>query len=512
MRRAYNTILASLMLVATPVAPAFAATVVQPSLSESYNRETDKAFRIGMQMRLAWTGDYAGSFDGEIDAAGLRAIRDFQARHGMPANGVIDEPFLRLLIAESDAAEKTTGFSMVDDVSTGVRIGLPLSLVHEDGDTDVGRVWRSTDGGIEMETVRIAGEGTTLASLYDVLSTPAGSRSITSQEFGKDFFTVSGVESGRLYTMRFAGRDGDVRGFSVSYDARESARMAPVVTLAANLFDPFMTQAEPPMIVAGGHLDGLGAVSTRQAAADGRDPGSRNGTAALSLFDASVGGNAGIEASGTVAATPSQDSSGSGFVVSRDGWLLTNAHVARACKTIMVGEQGPADKVILDETNDLALVHATGTLGAPLAISAGKPRLGEDVLALGYPLRSILADSLNVTRGNVSSLMGLMNDPRYLQISAPIQPGNSGGPLVDLAGRVVGVVTAKLNAVAIADATGDIPQSINFAIRPDAATRFLDANGIGYARADPAAAFGSVADTTANVEASILPILCLGDQ
>ena len=127
-------------------------------------------------------------------------------------------------------------------------------------------------------------------------------------------------------------------------------------------------------------------------------------------------------------------------------------------------------------------------------------------------MRSILADSLNVTRGNVSSLLGLMNDPRYLQISAPVQPGNSGGPLVDLAGRVVGVVTAKLNAVAIADATGDIPQSINFAIRPDTVTTFLDKNGVDYLTADPKAALVSVPDATAMVKDSVLPVLCLDDE
>ena len=114
-----------------------------------------------------------------------------------------------------------------------------------------------------------------------------------------------------------------------------------------------------------------------------------------------------------------------------------------------------------------------------------------------------------MTRGNVSSLLGLMNDPRYLQISAPVQPGNSGGPLVDLAGRVVGIVTAKLDAVAVADATGDIPQSINFAIRPDAASTFLHQQGIAFETADPTRRWPSVPDATAQVKDSIFPIVCV---
>lgn len=509
MRRAYKTILASLLLFAAPALSAAPASA-QAALSEAYNGKTDRNFRIGLQMRLAWAGDYAGSFSGDIDPASLRAIRDFQARHGMKADGVIDEAFLRSLITESDGAEAASGFSMVDDTATGVRIGLPLTLVSDAGATDTGRVWRSADGGIEMETVRIAGPGTTMRGLYDLLSVPTAARSVTFQDFGGDAFTVSGIESGQRYIMRFAGHDGDIRGFAASYDDRSAARMAPVVTLAVNLFDPFADPAGSAMIVAGGHLDAGRLGQNSVALAGGSRPAAGRNAAVHSLFGTRAETGAGFEA-GRDAPGAIQDpsSSGSGFVVSKDGWLLTNAHVARACETILVGDHGPADGLILDETNDLALVHVTGRVGAPLAIASGMPRLGEDILAFGYPLRSILADSLNVTRGNVSSLMGLMNDKRYLQISAPIQPGNSGGPLVDLAGHVVGVVTAKLNAVAIADATGDIPQSINFAIRPDAAARFMEAHGVDYVAADAGKASASVADTTAAVQASILPVFCL---
>ena len=205
------------------------------------------------------------------------------------------------------------------------------------------------------------------------------------------------------------------------------------------------------------------------------------------------------------------DASGSGFVVS-DSWVLTNAHVAKTCRSVAVGSFGTASKVVVDDENDLALLKVDADLGRPLPLVTGKPRLGEDVLALGYPLRSILADSLNVTRGNISSLLGLMNDPNYLQISAAVQPGNSGGPVIDLAGRVVGIVTAKLNAVAVADITGDIPQSINFAIRPDVAARFLEENNVAFVAADTDAALESVPDATEKTADSVVPVLCLGTK
>jgi S1-C subfamily serine protease len=98
---------------------------------------------------------------------------------------------------------------------------------------------------------------------------------------------------------------------------------------------------------------------------------------------------------------------------------------------------------------------------------------------------SLLTSDFTVTTGIVSSLSGILNDTRYLQISAPIQPGNSGGPLLDTSGYVVGVVAEKLNALKFAKATGEIPENINFAIKTGALRDFLDNSAVPYQTAEP---------------------------
>jgi len=496
MRSVATAVLAGLMLCASPAVLSVDAQAATTDLATAYNENTDAGFRVGLQTRLAWTGDYSGKFDGRIGAQTLRAIRDFQARYGFTADGVMDEAFLKAVIARSDIARDAVGYKLTNDRITGARLGLPLSLVASAGDTEVGHMWRSTDGKVEVETVRFAEESYTLAGVYEVLSTPGPSKTITSQQLTETGFDIRGVDAGREFVIRFAGKDKDLRGFSVAWSDDVDGLVSPYVTVALNSFDAFAGRPREADI-------GPVAKLFESGRAEGVAFGD-HGTADL--------GRGADATSLTPPAAPGFDSSGTGFVVSKDGWLLTNAHVAKSCKTVLVGDLGEASEVVVDEDHDLALIKIDAALGKPLAIVAGKPRLGEDVLALGFPLRSILADSLNVTRGNVSSLMGLRNDANYLQISAAVQPGNSGGPLVDLAGRVVGVVTAKLNAVAVADLTGDIPQSINFAIRPDAAAKFLTDHGIDFQKADTSAPLTSVPDATASVQESIYPILCLGQN
>jgi hypothetical protein len=183
--------------------------------------------------------------------------------------------------------------------------------------------------------------------------------------------------------------------------------------------------------------------------------------------------------------------SGSGVVVGGHSEVLTNAHVVNACAQISVrssaGDLATAQLVGRDEKNDLAVVRSATPLSSVAVFREGSPvRAGDPVVVLGYPLSGLLATTANLTVGNVSALAGLGDDSRYLQISAPVQPGNSGGPLLDASGHLVGIVTAKLDAALVARFTGDIPQNVNFALKAEVVRTFLDSKGITYqtARSD----------------------------
>ena len=177
---------------------------------------------------------------------------------------------------------------------------------------------------------------------------------------------------------------------------------------------------------------------------------------------------------------------GSGVVIGRQGEILTNSHVTENCQSITVqissGKMQPAILIARDEKNDLAVVLINPSSPAKVAaFRGGAPlRAGDSIVALGYPLSGLLATTTNLSVGIVSALAGLGDDVRYMQISAPVQPGNSGGPLLDTSGHLVGIVTAKLNAMRIARFTGDIPQNVNFALKAEVAQAFLENKGIVY--------------------------------
>lgn len=174
-------------------------------------------------------------------------------------------------------------------------------------------------------------------------------------------------------------------------------------------------------------------------------------------------------------ATP-PDSTGSGFRVAR-GAIVTNHHVIDGCSRLRVN--GVAVQVRgSDGRSDLALLNATLT-GPSTSLRAERAAVGEPVAVAGYPLRGLLS-GFNMTTGNLSSLSGMGGDTRLLQISAPVQPGNSGGPVLDSAGNLMGVVVSKLDAIKAAKLTGDIPQNVNFAINANVLRSFLDANSVEY--------------------------------
>ena len=203
-------------------------------------------------------------------------------------------------------------------------------------------------------------------------------------------------------------------------------------------------------------------------------------------------------------------SSGSAFVVSRAGHLLTNNHVVSECARVEIGGVGTAVVVSRDGGNDLALIQAKTQAGLelePLKVRSKSTRLGEEVIALGYPLRGLLGDGLNVTTGTISALSGIGNDSTQLQFTAPIQPGNSGGALVDRTGALVGVVASKFSDTTALQHGGFVPQGVNFAIRKEIAIAFLEAQGVIQEAMEHAAAM-TVADIAQQARKSVLPIIC----
>ncbi len=176
-----------------------------------------------------------------------------------------------------------------------------------------------------------------------------------------------------------------------------------------------------------------------------------------------------------------QASSGTGFVIGR-GRILTNHHVVDGCVEMRArtaaGTELVATVAAVDRNRDLALLNAQGDPGPPLRFRSGPDiRRGDNVVTYGFPLAGLLSSGPTLTTGDVSALAGLRDNPVQFQISAPVQPGNSGGPLLDLGGNVVGVVVSKLNAQRIAQSTGDIPQNVNFAVQGREAIAFLQENG-----------------------------------
>lgn len=195
-----------------------------------------------------------------------------------------------------------------------------------------------------------------------------------------------------------------------------------------------------------------------------------------------------LSAIGPVNAADEPTSSGTGFLINADGWLVTNAHVVTECAKVTVADHGEVSSWKIDAQNDLATARLPGLEGEPIPIRKTPARLGEDIATLGYPLANLLSSSVKVTTGNVNALLGLGDDTRYLQISAPVQPGNSGGPVVDRSGALLGITSAVLKP----GSDGFVPQNVNFAIRSSVLELFLQSRGIEYPSVD---AIGQALDT-----------------
>lgn len=169
---------------------------------------------------------------------------------------------------------------------------------------------------------------------------------------------------------------------------------------------------------------------------------------------------------------------GSGAFLTTDGYVLTAAHVVQGATRLEIATAIgtlSATVVKVDASNDVALLKCTGNNFTPLPIAPSKnAREGATVFTIGFPNIQLQGFDPKLTKGEISSETGFQDDPRQWQISVPTQPGNSGGPLCDENGNLIGMVEATLNPLTMAKVEGEIPQNVNYAVKSSYILPLLD--------------------------------------
>jgi hypothetical protein len=169
--------------------------------------------------------------------------------------------------------------------------------------------------------------------------------------------------------------------------------------------------------------------------------------------------------------------SGTGFFITEDGYILTCHHVIKNASEVKIKHEEKiytAKTIRSDSNNDLALLKIDGSFSA-LAFSADRSaKMGQNVFTIGYPNPVLQGVNAKFTKGSINSLTGAQDDLRLYQTSIPVQPGNSGGAMLDENGNILGVIVAMLDVKAAFNTSGSLPQNVNYAIKKLYAQAIID--------------------------------------
>jgi serine protease Do len=436
----------------------------QNSRSEQF-RNAEQAFnqvsvetRLQLQVLLTGAGYWAAVPNVSFSRRLNEAILQFQNENGFAPTGALDDVQFRRLQDRAMPMFNLWGFRAVSHPQKGKILWVPFGFGLAPVRDKWGLAWEEPRSRVKVAYSQL--QNASHAGLYEKLLTGIRNENgiIHYKTIKNDFFAISSSSATGIDSYTRFHRDGnDLLGFSLWWRNSETQlHVERVATLMSGSFWSSMTGAPFPAIPA-----------------TARQPESAAARPAVKPEQEPVAPPSDAKRS---------SSSGTGFFVTVEGHVLTNAHVVDRCTSIEVtadkGALASGRLLVRDSTNDLALIKLDQKPPKTLAFKTGI-RLGEPVAAFGFPLASLLASSGNFTLGNVTALAGIGDDSRFLQVSAPVQPGNSGGPLLDQSGNLVGVVTGKLNASKMMIVTnGDIPQNVNFAIKASVATNFLESNRI----------------------------------
>jgi S1-C subfamily serine protease len=427
---------------------AFTADQLAQEFDARWLTEQEKRF---LQVGLAFGNFYNGMIDGAWGTGSQRALERSVLANG--GSAIVTNVDAVMVAVEAYSALEAEGWERQYNSAMDMSFLVPTSALVEGGPSDTFVNWNVRGRSIGYSlTITDGTKGATfheftadqaVGEVYAVRKPLVWITSARTPD-GRSLYTRSDYRGGAWSTIMIVAEDRDAGAFA-AITGSIAPGYAPAIGISPGLLESGINTLAA--IVAGN--DG--------ASERANDQGPESG-------------------SGEVGARPGI-AFGTGFLVSTGGHVMTNRHVVNRCTELSV-DGHPATLLAEDATFDLALLKTDPTADdIPAAFAADPARLNSDVTVAGYPLPDLLG-GLNVTRGSVTSLKGLGGDGINMQISAPVQSGNSGGPVINGFGEVVGVVVAKLDVAVVAELYGDVPQNVNFAIRGEIAKLFLSQNGI----------------------------------
>ncbi|WBV44388.1 S1C family serine protease [Pseudoroseomonas cervicalis] len=493
--------------------PAAAVVVAPPAMAQPAGWESTQVdprampvrSRILLQDALIWSGHYNGLLDGGWGPASEEAMNRWRATRGLQPAASYPARDLLALFVQGARLREQWGWREARDPATGAVYGYPSAFVTPRPAADgSGLDFDGTLSGFGMSIRKFGDMPGGIGAVFDRVARESGAApSYRLDRPDRQAMIVEGPRGSAYF--RFEKVDGAWVGISVSLrnPGEQHRRIQSVV---ASIFSP---TGRPPVPAGEATVvDVVASVANRM-----RRPGPAPAAppdsppqAAAPAPQAPPGPSR--PQAGAAPRQQARTSSGTGFVVRRNGMLVTNAHVVKGCSSLALPTGEPVVVRAADERRDLALLQVNKSFPAELRFRRDQTiDHGERVRAFGYPFYDLVSRSLNITEGIVTALAGLRDNPMQFQVNAAIQPGNSGGPVVDDSGLVIGVAVSTLTTTAFSQVTGAVPQSLNYAIRGQVVESFLLENGVETERAPP----GPVTDLrqiAREVSPLVMPVIC----
>lgn len=473
-----------------------------------------------LQEALTWTGAYVGLRDGTWGRMTSDAYRGWRNINGLPPSPLLTETDAFTLLRASFREQFAVDWTIAREPHTGAWIGYPARYVTPATDTSDGPGYKmlrfeSKDDRIRLQTVfnrfDLAGNKDSIAA-FGKRDDVVGITYRLDRDY-RQVITVDRTGNRTTYARVDKGDDG-WRGFIATIPKGDQHFLKIVMAMSAEFsatgrsVDGPLADATTIRPIALRAIRELGDEIARSAP-PARSSGSAPETPRPSPHPSPRSDTAATEVREKIRdRPPTIAGSGSAFLLHSTSLLVTNHHVVEGCTRVTLRDGTDVFVVRTDRLRDLALLRAPSSLGTGLRFRRDQTiDLAEPVALFGYPLFGSVSTTLNITTGIVTSLKGIGDDPMTFQVNTAMQPGNSGGPVVDESGLVIGVAVARLSDRVVMRETGAVPQTMNYAIRGSIVEAFLLEAGVSLEK-QPSKGHVDLREIALALQDVVVPVLC----